>query len=67
MTLELKTDKNEFEKENSHDETSDKKYFACMYSSEQYLLIVNCFSKYNKFGLTINYRCRACIESLELT
>jgi hypothetical protein len=52
----LKIDENGFEGENCHDEIRDKKCFACIYSSKQYLLIVNCFSKYNKFGLTINYK-----------
>jgi len=31
MTLELKIDENEFEGENSHNETTEKKCFACSY------------------------------------
>jgi hypothetical protein len=61
----LKVDENEFEEDNSHNETTEKSVSLATISSEQYLLIVNFFMKYNKFGLTLNYRWRAFIESLE--
>jgi hypothetical protein len=48
----LKVDENEFEEDNSHNETTEKSVSLATISSEQYLLIVNFFMKYNKFGLT---------------
>jgi hypothetical protein len=81
----LKVDENEFEEDNSHNETTEKSVSLATISSEQYLLIVNFFTeksvslatisseqyllivnffmKYNKFGLTLNYRWRASIHS----